>query len=435
MHAIHDLGFKYCTPIQAEALPVALKDKDLMGQAQTGTGKTAAFLIAMLSHFHRHPTSKERPNGTPRALILAPTRELVIQIEKDARALSPYIASHVLAVYGGTDLKRQRDALTDHQVDVVVATPGRLLQFCRERVVNLRQVDHLVIDEADRMLDMGFIPDVRSIVRMMPPKDKRQTLLFSATLSDTVMNLSAEWLTEPEKVIVEPEQVTVDTVNQVVYLVPKQHKNALLYNVIKNLKVERALVFVNRRDATERVYDILKALDINCAILSGAVPQNKRTRILEDFRANKLPVMIATDVAGRGIHIEGLDFVINYDIPYEAEEYVHRIGRTGRAGKKGTSITFACEEESFTLADIEEYIGRALPCEHPDDSWFEMPDVEIRPRRRSGGGGRGGDRRRSGGGPRGGRGGPRGGRGGQSRGGRGGPSRNGGNRQSNNSSS
>ena len=428
MHAVADLGFEYCTPVQAESIGFGLEGRDVAGQAQTGTGKTAAFLIAILMRLRENIPEKPA-NGTPRALIIAPTRELVLQIEKDAIALSKYCPNRVMAVFGGTDFKKQMDNLKESVVDIVCATPGRLLQFRREGTVDLRKVEIMVVDEADRMLDMGFMPDVRAIFNSLPAKEKRQTLLYSATLDKTVMNLAAMWMTDPAMVDIEPEMVTVDTVNQVVYLVQSKDKDGLVYNLIKSQNMDRVIIFVNRRVHCEKLHRILVSRGINCEILSGAVPQNKRTRILQEFRNETLPVLIATDVAGRGLHIEGLNYVINYDIPYAAEEYVHRIGRTGRAGRKGTSITLACEEESFTLMDIEEYIGRALECSHPEEDLLTLPEAtHPMPKRREpqggGGQGRGG---RSGGGNR-----SR--NGGRSNGGRSGGGRQGGQRRSSNNS-
>jgi len=408
LHAIADLEFKYCTPIQAAIIPHLLAGKDSAGRAQTGTGKTAAFLIAIFTHFIRHPVTGRRPNGTPRALILSPTRELALQIGRDAADLAKYSPFRIVTVYGGTEYERQQRALRNEVVDVVAATPGRLLDFKRNGVIDLRHVEFLVIDEADRMLDMGFIPDVSTIIRSTPAKEQRQTMLFSATLTDDVMRLASQWLKNPVKVDIMPEQVAVDSVNQIVYLVTSELKIALTINILKRAQTVRALVFGNRRDQTERLVRELKRFGIHCALLSGAVPQNVRTRVLEEFRAGKIPVLVATDVAGRGLHIEGVTHVINFNIPEDPEDYVHRIGRTGRAGKQGTSITFACEDESFKLPAIEEYIGHPLRCTQPEDEWLVLPQAlhalePPPPRTHSGGGGsrpygrpRGGSGRRPG---------------------------------------
>ncbi|MBU0674855.1 MAG: ATP-dependent RNA helicase RhlB [Proteobacteria bacterium] len=366
MHAISDMGFEYCTPIQAESLPVTLEGNDAIGQAQTGTGKTAAFLITILTDLIRNRHQNQRPNGKPHSLILAPTRELVIQIAKDADALSRYANINVVSVYGGIDYQKQQNQIIDKTVDMVVATPGRLLDFIGQRILNLDQVKFLVIDEADRMLDMGFIPDVRKIVNSTPHKDKRQTMMFSATITSDVSHLASQWTKKPVIFEIKPEQVTVDTVQQVVYLTTAKEKYTLLYNTIMNNNLERVMVFTNRKDETRRLTERLKRNEISCEMISGDVSQNKRISTLEDFRNGKIRILVATDVAGRGIHIDGVTHVINYTLPYEPEDYVHRIGRTGRAGASGTSISFACEEGAFYIPEIEAYIGAKLPCVTPD---------------------------------------------------------------------
>ena len=362
MHAVADLGFKYCTEIQALSLEHALAGKNIAGRAQTGTGKTAAFLIAILTRYLRSPEARQIKGGAPRALVIAPTRELVIQICKDAAAVGKYCGLRSLAVYGGMDYDRQKREVTDAPVDLLVATPGRLLDFVRSRVVDLSKVDTLVIDEADRMLDMGFIPDVRSIIRRLPPKELRCTMLYSATLSDDVMRLASQWMEAPVKVEVESESVTVKSVKQIVYVVTSEEKFTVLYNHIQQYPDSRMLVFCNRRSTTEDVADSLTRRGIRCEMLSGDVNQNRRLRVLEDFRAGKVRIVVATDVAGRGLHVDNIGFVVNFDFPYEPEDYVHRIGRTGRAGASGTAISFADEDESFIIPEIEKYIGEELKC-------------------------------------------------------------------------
>jgi ATP-dependent RNA helicase RhlB len=373
MHAIADIGFQYCTPIQAEILPDTLKGRDATGKAQTGTGKTAAFLITAITHLLHNPLKGRRRYGTPRVLILAPTRELAMQIEEEAKQLSKHCFLNSMAVFGGMDYDQQKQKLTGGVVDIIVATPGRLLDFHHKHDLHLSKIEILVIDEADRMLDMGFIPDVTRIIHSTPPKAKRQTMLFSATLTPQVTRLAAQWTREPVVVEIEPEQITVDTVNQIVYIVTAEEKYALLYNVITKQKLEKVLVFCNRRDETRRLADLLRKYRINVAILSGEIPQKKRVRTLEEFKAGKIRVLVATDVAGRGIHIEGISHVINYCLPHDPENYVHRIGRTGRAGALGTSVSFACEEDSFYLPDIEEFIGQKLDCTIPDENWVKLP--------------------------------------------------------------
>jgi ATP-dependent RNA helicase RhlB len=373
LHALADLDFKYCTPIQAESLPHTLKGTDTIGKAQTGTGKTAAFLVTIFAGLLDKNTRHDRPTGAPYGLVIAPTRELVIQIAKDAEDLAKHTDLKVVSVFGGIDYQKQQNKLIGKQVALVVATPGRLLDFHRNRVVDLSKVKVMVIDEADRMLDMGFIPDVRKIVHATPTKDKRQTLFYSATITEEVTHLASQWTTKPVTIEIEPEQVAIDTVEQMVYLTTAREKYNLLYNTITQGDLQRVIVFTNRRDETRRLTERLKRNDISCAMLSGEVPQNKRIRTLEDFRNGKIRVLVATDVAGRGIHIEGVSHVINYTLPYEAEDYVHRIGRTGRAGSTGISISFACEEGSFYIPEIEAFLGAKLPCTTPDPELLKEP--------------------------------------------------------------
>jgi len=362
MHAVSDLGFEYCTPIQSLSLEHALAGKNVAGKAQTGTGKTAAFLIAILTRYLRSPEKRMDKPGVPRALVIAPTRELVIQICKDAGDLGKYCGLRTLAIYGGMDYDRQKKEIQAEPIDLLVATPGRLLDYSRQRVIDLSQVDTLVIDEADRMLDMGFIPDVRVIMNRLPPKERRGTMLYSATLSEDVMRLASQWMEKPVHIEIESENMTTDTVEQVVYVVTASEKFTVLYNLLQQYPDTRILVFCNRKVTTEGIVRKLQRLNVSCDMLSGDVNQNRRLRVLEDFRDGKVRVVIATDVAGRGIHVDDVGFVVNYDFPYEAEDYVHRIGRTGRAGQEGTAISFADEDESFIIPEIEAYIKQPLKC-------------------------------------------------------------------------
>lgn len=368
MHGIYDLGFEYCTPIQAATLPGALAGLDITGKAQTGTGKTAAFLITVLTHLERSPATEKRRPGTPRALVMVPTRELALQVNKDADLLGKYCGRLVVAVFGGMDYRKQRQILAEKVVDVVVATPGRLLDYQRQGDLHLGKVEILVIDEADEMLNMGFIPDMRRIVRSTPPRAKRQTMLFGATLTTQVNRLAWQWTHNPVTVDTAPEQVAVDSVEQVLYLVRARERFTVLYNMITQLDLNRVLVFCNRRDQTRRLADQLTAHGISCAIVSGDVAQEKRIRTLENFRSGNIRVMVATDVAGRGIHIEGISHVVNYNLPEDPEDYVHRIGRTGRAGATGKSVGFATEHESFLIPAIEEYLAGALRCVYPEEA-------------------------------------------------------------------
>lgn len=373
MQAIMDLGFLYCTPIQAEILPAILSGKDAVGRAQTGTGKTAAFLIAVITRMLNNPIQGGRKPGTPRALVIAPTRELVLQISEEARQLSKYTGLKVISLFGGMDFEKQKLQLADIPVDIVVATPGRLLDFQQRRALILNRIEGMIIDEADRMLDMGFIPDVRKIIHSTPPREKRQTLLFSATLTKEIIQLAAQWTRNPVDVDIEPTQVAVDTVDQIVYIVTTDDKFALLYNIIEKQNLRRVLVFCNRKDEVRRLAEMLTRYRITCAELSGDIPQNQRIQRLDQFKTGKLRVLVATDVASRGLHIEGMDHVINFMLPHDPEDYVHRIGRTGRAGATGTSISFADEKEAFYLPPIEAFMGRDLRCIQPPEDWLTLP--------------------------------------------------------------
>ena len=372
--AISELGFTSCTPIQTEILPSTLAGRDAFGRAQTGTGKTAAFLISIITHLLSRPIKGERNPGTPRVLILAPTRELVMQVTDEARQLASHCDLNIIPIFGGMDFKAQQNQLKSRPVDIIVGTPGRLLDFSRRRVLRLKNVEILVIDEADRMLDMGFIPDVRKIIYATPQKGNRQTLLFSATLTEAITRLAASWTRDPVHVAIEPEQVAVDSVEQLVYIVTSQDKFALLYNIIVQQDLSRVLVFCNRKDWVKKLADRLNRYGIKCDILTGDVPQEKRTRRLSAFKSGKTRVLVATDVVARGIHIEAMEHVINYNLPHDPEDYVHRIGRTGRAGAVGTSISFADEEDSFYIPEIEAFMGRELPCTEPEDDWLLLPE-------------------------------------------------------------
>jgi ATP-dependent RNA helicase RhlB len=375
LHAVSDLGFQYCTPIQGRVLPHALQGRDVFGQAQTGTGKTAAFLITIFVRLLREQAASPPAPGSPRALVLAPTRELAMQIQKDAEALGKYLPLRCIAAYGGMDFDKQREQLQSCCVDVLVATPGRLQDFRRRHVVHLNSVRILVIDEADRMLDMGFIPDVRSIVNATPDRACRQTLFFGATLTAEMRPLASQWTRDPVTVEIEPSRIAVDTVEQVVYLVTDREKFALLYNLLQQENARRVIVFSNWRNEAERLCRRLQAFGVPCSLISGDIPQPQRTKTLERFRQGTLRVLVATDVAARGIHVEGITQVINYNMPHDPEDYVHRIGRTGRAGATGTSISFATESDALYIPDVEHYIGYPLACTHPDSTWLTLPSL------------------------------------------------------------
>ena len=309
--------------------------------------------------------------GEPRALIIAPTRELVMQIASDAEGLTKHCPLNVMTFVGGMDLDKQLKQLEQRYCDILVATPGRLLDFCNRGEVHLDLLEVLVLDEADRMLDMGFIPQVRQIIRQTPRKGDRQTLLFSATFSDDVMNLARQWTENPAVVEIEPERPASENVTQKVYAVSSADKYKVLYNLVTQLELDRVMVFANRKDEVRRVQERLMRDGINAAQLSGDVPQQKRVRTLENFKSGKLQVLVATDVAGRGIHIDGISHVVNYTLPEDPEDYVHRIGRTGRAGAKGTSISLAGEDDAFQVPPIEELLGSKLECIPPEERFLK----------------------------------------------------------------
>jgi len=378
LHAIYDLNFQYCTQVQAETLPKSLAGEDVSAQAQTGTGKTAAFLITIFTHCIRNPL-KEQKKGTPRALILAPTRELVMQIEKDAHAIGKYTPFSVLSLVGGIDYRKQMERLKHEHIDIIVATPGRLIDFKKQKLVDLGKVEILVIDEADRMLDMGFIPAVRSIVLSTPQKSHRQTMFFTATMNSEVRRLAESWTRQAIEVSVTPDEIAVSSVEQLTYITTKEEKFTLFYNLLMQKHLERVLVFVNRRDVARELKEKLETYGITCTLLSGDVEQRQRIKRLENFREGKVRVLIATDVASRGIHVEGISHVINYNLPQDPEEFVHRIGRTGRAGAKGIAISFADEEDSYEIPRLEVYMKKKIECIYPEESLL-APIPEVFPR-------------------------------------------------------
>lgn len=365
MHAIQDLGFEYCSPIQARSLPHSLQGLDIIGKAQTGTGKTAAFLLTIIDEVINSPLPKGRPLAQPRALILAPTRELVMQIADDSVALSRYSDLHTVTMIGGAPYDKQYRDLKSRPVDILVATPGRLIDFMTRGDIYLDQLEFLVIDEADRMMDMGFIPQLKRIIRAAPRKENRQTQLFSATFPPNIISLSQQWTFEPVQIEIAAEHVAADTVDQKVYLISANQKFRLLLNLLKEPDTELALIFANRRDQTQRLYEQLAKAGVSVGILTGEVPQQKRMRTLENFKNGRYKALVATDVMGRGIHVDGISHVINFNLPDNPEDYVHRIGRTGRAEHNGVSISFACERESFQLPAIEEFMEQKLICEEP----------------------------------------------------------------------
>lgn len=367
LRGIRDLGFETCSPIQGAILPHTLRGLDAIGKAQTGTGKTAAFLITIFNDLLSHSIDGERFIGEPRALVIAPTRELVMQIAEDAKLLGKHTGLRVVTLIGGMDYQKQLQQLELEPVDLVVATPGRLIDFMTRQDLFLESVEILVLDEADRMLDMGFIPQVKRIVRSTPPKQNRQTLLFSATFTQDIINLSEQWTYKPIKIEIEPDSVATANVDQKVYLVSTEQRYQVLKNLLRSDDATSVIVFANRRDQVRSLYERLRKSNIACGVLSGEIPQNKRTRTLEDFKRGKLTVLVATDVAGRGIHVDGVSHVVNYNLPEDPDDYVHRIGRTGRAGATGISVSFASEDDAFLLPDIEALLGERLECIYPPE--------------------------------------------------------------------
>ncbi len=364
---IEHAGFTLCTPVQEAVLPRAIRGEDIAAQAQTGTGKTAAFLISLFTRMIRNPAADL--GSSPQALIISPTRELADQIYHEAERLGKYTGFRILAVYGGIDYQKQRDALQGG-VDILIGTPGRLIDYYKQHVYSLKKTRYAIIDEADRMFDMGFIDDLRYLLKKMPPYTKRQSMLFSATLTYRVMELAYEYMNLPEKISITPEQVTVEKVDQLLYHVGKHEKIPLLLGILKKEAPTRVLIFVNTRRAADMVVERLNRNNWKAQAISGDIEQKKRLRILEDFKAGRLAVLVATDVASRGIHVEGVTHVINYDLPQDMEDYVHRIGRTARAGATGKAISLADEEYVYSLEAIEKYIGQKIPVEWADDGMY-----------------------------------------------------------------
>jgi len=357
---LRDAGFVQCTPIQAACLPAALEGRDVAGQAQTGTGKTVAFLLACCHYLLTHPPHPRRTPIQPRALILAPTRELAIQIHKDAQVLARHTGITLGLVYGGTGYDSQKEMLAEG-ADILIGTPGRLIDFFKQGLYDLQRAQVAVLDEADRMFDLGFIRDIRFLLRRMPPPGERLNLLFSATLSFKVMELAYEHMNDPEEIKIEGDTVVVDKVTEYCFYPANEEKLPLLVNLLKRDNHERILVFVNTRIAVERLAGVLSANDISNGALSGDVPQRKREQLLEAFKAGKRQVLVATDVAARGLHIPDVTHVYNFDLPQDADDYIHRIGRTARAGASGEAISFICERYAYSIMEIEESIGHALP--------------------------------------------------------------------------
>src|SRR5262245_15414218 len=370
---IRAAGFSTATPIQEATLPVALRGKDVAGQAQTGTGKTAAFLIATFTRLLRHPPSGMR-EASPRALIIAPTRELVVQIDADARQLGRFTGLRSALVFGGVDYVKQRDSLQG-PIDLLIGTPGRLIDYLKRRARSPARVEVLVLDEADRMFDMGFIADIRWILRRLPPPEARQSFLFSATLSFRVLELTYEFMNNPAQITVSPEQVTVERVEQVLYHAGRHEKFSLLLGLLGAEPAGRALIFANTRDEVHRLVERLERNGHAARALSGDVDQRKRLRTLEAFKDGSVPILVATDVASRGLHIPDVSHVYNWDLPQDPEDYVHRIGRTARAGAAGKAVSLVDEASALSLEGVERFIGQRIRVEWADDALF-LPETK-----------------------------------------------------------
>jgi ATP-dependent RNA helicase RhlB len=397
LEGVQKAGFEHCTPIQAQTLPRALAGHDVAGQAQTGTGKTAAFLLATLHRLLKNADGKDEPQQQPRAIMLAPTRELAIQINEDAKVLGGATNFKFQCVFGGTDYEKQRKNL-EGGVDVLIGTPGRFIDYLKQGVFNLKSVEVVVLDEADRMFDLGFIKDIRYVLRRLPDADKRLNLLFSATLSQKVLELAFEHMNDPDTVRIEPEKMTADRVTQCVYFPSNREKIPLLIGLLRGKDATRTMVFVNTKREAEKLERFLNFNDIGASAISGDVPQNKRMRMLKSFQDGDLKVLVATDVASRGLHIPDVSHVINYDVPQDPEDYVHRIGRTARAGAAGDSITFACESHAMSLPDVEKYIGNEIPRATLGSELLVKIKIPPKPEfKDKGRGGRGGPRRGGGG--------------------------------------
>jgi ATP-dependent RNA helicase RhlB len=393
---IRDSGFEFCTPIQALTLPIALQERDVAGQAQTGTGKTAAFLIAAYERILKLPeATDDKGVQQPRIFILAPTRELAVQIARDAEVLGGHTGCKIGLAYGGTGYEQQRRTIQDG-IDLLIGTPGRIIDYFKQGVFKLSEVQVAVLDEADRMFDLGFIKDIRYLLRRLPVPDQRLNMLFSATLSQRVMELAYEHMNEPELIRVAPDKVTADGVRQAIFFPSNKEKIALLVGLIREMGTSRIMVFVNTKREAERVEGYLEANGIDAKAISGDVPQKQRLRMLMQFQAGELAVLIGTDVASRGLHIPDVQCVINYDLPQDREDYVHRIGRTARAGASGDAISFGCETYAVSLPEIEDFIGHKIPVAKYDAGL--LPELKKparrKPRGKPGHGGRPGGKGR-----------------------------------------
>jgi ATP-dependent RNA helicase RhlB len=393
LKGLDDAGFEYCTPIQEQSIPIALTGKDVAGEAQTGTGKTAAFMVACINRLITNPAHEKHQKNQPRALILAPTRELAIQIHKDAVLIGKHTGLKFGLAYGGTDYDKQRNILQEG-VDVLIGTPGRTIDFFKQKVFNLKSCDVVILDEADRMFDLGFIDDMRYLLSRCPPPDKRLSLLFSATLSHRIGELAYVHMNDPAEVRIQAETKTADKVVQSIYYPANEEKIPLLLGLMAKLKPTRSIVFINTKRVADKVYAWLEGNGYKSALLSGDVPQKKREVLLKKFQDGEFSTLVATDVAARGLHIPEVSHVFNFDLPQSGEDYVHRIGRTARAGASGFAISFACEDYAHYIMDIEEYIDQKIGKESVSGDLLVQPKPPIKMERRPRpGGNRGGGNR------------------------------------------
>lgn len=377
--SLEDAGLEFCTPIQEQAIPALLEGKDLTGQAQTGTGKSAAFLLSTMHYLMTTPVENDKKG--PYAIILAPTRELALQIQSDANILGAYTGLKSVAVYGGTGYEAQRQQL-EAGVDIIIGTVGRVVDFYKQHVFTLKNIEIVVLDEADRMFDLGFVADIRYLLKQMPPPGQRLNMLFSATFSQRVLELAYEHMNNPVMIKIESDSVVSVKITERLYHIESKNKINLLLGVLHQENPNLTIIFVNTKRAADDVAAYLSANNYKCAVLSGDIAQNKRESLLAEFKEGIFPIMVATDVAARGLHISDVSLVVNYDLPQDAEDYVHRIGRTGRAGANGLAVSLACEEYVLSLEDIEAYIGRKIPvAEITDELLIQAETPSERPER------------------------------------------------------
>ncbi len=375
LKALDESGFTHCTPIQEKTLPLTLAGRDVSGQAQTGTGKTVSFLLALFNRLINHPAEGE---NSLRALVIAPTRELAFQIYQDAENLNKFLDFKIGLAYGGKDYQKQRKII-ESGIDILIGTPGRILDYYKQKTFSLDAIEVMVLDEADRMFDLGFIKDIRYVFRRLPPADKRLSMLFSATFTYRVHELAYEHMNNPESIKIEGENITAEQIKESVFYPSMEEKMGLLIHLLNQSKTTRSLIFVNTKYTGDIVYRVLDANDFKVGLLSGDIHQSKREKLLDAFKKGDINVLVATDVAARGLHIPEVMHVFNYDLPQDSEDYVHRVGRTARAGAKGEAISFACEQYAVNLPDIEAFIDHRIPsAKVPHD---EIPDY-VKPRQR-----------------------------------------------------